>query len=333
MKYSLPIIYLSLLCFTVYSYCDEAEALPPAEEDHSKEVALLEPNQFSQLSIAPSEVEISPSAFTPRYKSSFIAVGLSSLIPGLGHTYLGDYKTAAGLFGSYSLIAGMNSVTGMNKSALVQNFIMLGNTWSYGIYAAYRDVRAYNVGVSYSYQMPTDSFNDLAFAPFRWSVIKKKEVWGGLLAAYTLAAGLGFLISSQKTDASVSVASDSLHPLLAFPVGLGEEALFRGYLQSQISEISNPWIGITLSSLIFGAVHIPNGRALEKDERWRYYSVSVPFITALGAYFGWMTYKNRSLKESVALHAWYDFFIFLAQYSVAESAINRKPSFALSFSF
>lgn len=332
MKYS--IIFLSLFCFTIPSYSDDDAEKPPVEENDSQEVALLEPAPFAQLLLSPDPSDLTPPVLVPRYKSSFLTVGLSSLIPGLGHAYLGDYKTAAGLFGASNLLLGLSSFDLLDEFYLVPSILILQNTWSYGIYAAYRDVRAFNnEGVAYDYKMPTDSFTDLALAPFRWSVLKKKEVWGGFLGALALGAGLSYLISAKK-DLYVNLSSEmSTVPFLAFPVGIGEEALFRGYLQSQISELSNPLFGIVFSSLAFGAIHIPNALLIEKEHKWRYYTFSVPFITALGAYFGLITYKSGSLQESVALHSWYDFFIFLSQYSLSQSAAIRKPCFAFSFSF
>ncbi|HRW58606.1 MAG TPA: hypothetical protein P5048_03175 [Chlamydiales bacterium] len=46
-----------------------------------------------------------------------------------------------------------------------------------------------------------------------------------------------------------------------------------------------------------------------------------------------MTYKNNSLKESVALHSWYDFIIFAISASASESISHHKPSFSMSLEF
>ena len=132
--------------------------------------------------ISQKELDLSSLTFTPS-KSSFLTVSLSSLWPGLGHAYLGDFKTAGTLFGSSGLFISLSSLKNSNESFRDSNSNMLQNTWLYGIYAAYRDVRAYNNNRDYSYKMPTDSFADLAYAPFQWSVLKKPEVWGGFLGA------------------------------------------------------------------------------------------------------------------------------------------------------
>jgi hypothetical protein len=59
----------------------------------------------------------------------------------------------------------------------------------------------------------------------------------------------------------------------------------------------------------------------------------MPFIAACGGYMGWLSYKNGSLKESVAVHAWYDFIIFSLA-SVASQSITGEPAtFAIQFAF
>lgn len=271
-----------------------------------------------------------PLKLTP--KNSLVSVGLSALIPGLGHMYLGDTATAGGLFGSTCAGIAWSSFAHSDFS-MNASLLSLQTTWSYGLYAAYRDTQIHN-GANHSYKMPQDSFSDLTLAPFRWSVLKKPQVWGGLLVMLTLATGLSYLMQSSEAHVMPPLATmPTFSPLFAFPVGIGEESLFRGYLQSQIATLTNPWTGIILSSLAFGAAHIANVEYLPVQQRMQYYSVSLPMITAFGVYFGYLTYTNRSLQESVALHTWYDFILFAAASIAAQTAITKSPSFAISIPF
>ncbi len=263
------ILSLSLILSTISGYGEE--------EDHEGEIALLEPSLFSETPTM--QQEITPPTFAPRYKSPFLAVSLSTLCPGLGHAYMGDFQTAGALFGSTGAMITMGSLKVGNEEVQISNLVTLQNAWFYNIYASYRDVRAFNGDVGYSYKMPTDSFSDLAWAPFQWSVIKKPEVWGGFLGAFTVAAGLGYLFLSKDKETHFNLSPGIKFPLLAFPVGIGEESLFRGFLQSSLSETLTPWGGIAVSSLAFGAVHLANGALMEPDERRHYYSVGIPFIT------------------------------------------------------
>lgn len=265
------------------------------------------------------------------YKAPWKAVSLALLYPGLGHLYLKDYQTAAGLSTSTGVLVGINQIDGKEKFAAG---VTLQNLASYNIYAAYRDARIYNGQEGYYYGMPTDSLADLALAPFRWSVIKKPEVWGGLLGALATAVTIVTLTSDDAPQHHMSLSTeDSIFPLAAFPVAIGEESLFRGFLQSALYDSLSPAGSIIVSSLAFGAAHIPNAFLLEKEERKSYYSTAIPMITAFGGYFGYLTYKNQSLQESTAIHAWYDFILFAGAYAATAKLATGKPSIHVSFSF
>ncbi len=332
MKNFIRSLFIFFLVNFSYVYTEEESS-----EINQEEIVHLESNFFLKPPISPKELEMpSPVLKSLPKKNPFIAVGLSSLIPGLGHTYLGDLKTAGSLFGSTGLLYSLAVVSALkNERALAfSSVITLQNTWFYNIYAAYRDTRQYNTHVNYSYKMPKESFMDLGLAPFNLSILKKPEVWGALVGAIALGSVISYYGFHQSgSHIYTSISTKNIKPLAAFPVGLGEETFFRGYLQSALSETFSPWTGITISSLIFGAMHISNAQVLPSEERWRYYSFSLPFITTFGVYFGWLTYKNHSLKESVALHTWYDFILFLAGSLATPSILNKHPNFAVSFSF
>jgi len=308
----------------------------PTDAHSAEELAWLETIPLIQQPITSQDLQLPAPAFEPRpHKSAFLAVSMSTLFPGLGHVYLGDMKTAGGLMGTTGLGIGTAALF-HSKEALMTSLLAVQNTWFYGIYAAYRDVRMYNGQAGYSYKMPTDSLFDLTTAPFRWSVLKKPEVWGGLLGSFAVLVSAAYLAFPQDKEAHIRPALSvkrAFTPLVAFPVGVGEESFFRGYLQSQLSEALTPWGGIALSSLLFGAVHIPNGMALEPQNRRGYYTFIVPLITAFGAYEGWVTYKNHSLRESVALHTWYDFVLFTISSLAGQAAITGHADFAISIPF
>lgn len=302
--------------------------IAPLFSEEESEIAYLEPTLLPEEFVAPQELNFTLPE--PR-KNSAVAVGLS-VIPGLGHAYLGDWRTAGGLAGSASAMVSTVSFDVGSDSFQNLNMLTLQNTWCYGFYAALRDTRAYNHFQGYSYKMPTDSLSELALAPFQWSVIKKPEVWGGVLGALVVASGLVYFTAAKNSKSSISLASE-LSPLGAFAVGIGEETFFRGFLQTTFSEAFTPWVGIVLSSALFGAAHISNTVFMDSESRKFYYKTMIPFISAFGGYFGWLTYKNKSLKESVAVHSWYDFILFSVAYSATQSASVGKPRVGFSLSF
>ena len=302
-----------------------------------QDIAAYEPSYSSNQPLTRESLQPREPQFSPQRKSPFVTVSLASLFPGLGHVYLGEMSTAGELAGSSILGITMSSLA-TSQESLRTSALSVQAAWSYGLFAAYRDVRKYNGAANYSYRMPTDSFSDLAFAPFKGSILKKPEVWGGFLGALGLSiatAILAFPSDMQIAPINLSLSTNGdWMPMVAFPIGIGEESLFRGYLQSQLAESLNPWAGIALSSLVFGAAHIPNALMFAPQHQWRYYTFSVPFITGMGAYFGWLTNKNHSLKESVAIHVWYDFVLFAASALAHQSAsIHRPQSFAMTIPF
>ncbi len=314
-------IFLLLITFTAF-------AQEPAE------VALQQEMTFQKVAEMPTS---EPFILKPK-KDPEMATLLSSFFPGLGHFYLGDSKTAGSLMGAASMELGalVAAAYEKQKDAAIFSLLTFVNTLNYGVYAAYRDARAYNGQDLYHHKMPTEQLSDLTAAPFRWSVIKKPEVWGGCLGALAAAICVNYFAYTPETRIA-SVYSDNTKmqpwfPIIAFPVGIGEESLFRGVIQPRFAESLGPWGAIAASSVLFGAAHIPNALLLPQEERWRYYTFSLPLITGIGVYLGWLTQKTGSLKESVAVHAWYDFTLFSAA-AIAQSAAIGCPAFSYSLPF
>lgn len=305
-----------VICSVILSALCAEEEVPEVRQTAFSFEPTLNPPSSSEKIVA--EIEL------PRKSPRFAAI-LSGVWPGLGHMYLGDFRTAGELFVASGLgLGGLQS-----KETMVMSYAVLQNTWMYGIYAAYRDARVYMNDSGHHYKMPTDSFADMSMAPFRLKVLKKPEVWGGVLGFLAVGALIDYFASPSGDVGDVQeedmrdLREVAFSPIIALPVGVGEEALFRGYLQSQLTETFTPWGGIILSSLSFTAAHIGNAAFLPEKERWRYYTFGLPLIGAFGMYSGWLTYKNHSLQESAAIHTWYDFVVFLAG-SLRQSSIKEK---------
>ncbi len=300
----------------------------------SQEIASLEMQPLLQNSFTSQTIPLPEPLKPVVQKKPWVAVSLSSLFPGLGHMYLGDHQTASALMGTTSLGLGLLSGGIIHRPAgIITTVTTLQATSFYGIYAAYRDARLHNGSFHYSYQMPTDNLSDLAFAPFRWNVLKKPQVWGGLLGCLAAGSALTYFAYPEKEKMQTHSASTSIPSIIALPVGLGEEAFFRGYLQSALSEALNPTAGTILSSVIFAAAHQANAYGLSSDHRWRYYAFSMPFLAAVGAYCGWMTHESHSLQQSVALHTWYDFILFSVGALADNAMITGHPGFAFAMPF
>lgn len=264
-------------------------------------------------------------------KSAVFAVFLSGLLPGCGHYYLGETQTGNEILGGALTSSACVYLSQHVPDVQSVSVTTLRSVSWYSMFAAYRDAVVLN-GEAFD-GLPREKYVNLAAAPFKWSVIKKPEVWGGVLGSLAVASTVVYFAYSD-TEGSVHMDSSptrTIEPLSALPIAIGEEALFRGLLQTSLSNHMPAWGAITLSSCAFGAAHIPNAWALEPSDRWRYYTYSIPLITGLGAYMGWLTHKNHSLNESVAVHAWYDFTL-MALDAAASQAVIGKPAY-ISFSF
>ena len=86
--------------------------------------------------------------------------------------------------------------------------------------------------------------------------------------------------------------------LIAALAGFGEELLFRGLLQMGLYPYVNEWHAILISSLIFGLAHAVTPT----------YCVLAFLISV---YLGFLFVHTENLCVPIAIHALYDFCVFL----------------------
>ncbi len=82
--------------------------------------------------------------------------------------------------------------------------------------------------------------------------------------------------------------------LVAALAGLGEEALFRGVIQTAIAGHVPAWTAITLTAVLFGIVH------------WLTPTYAV-LAGLVGAYLGWALVASGNLLVPIVAHGLYDF--------------------------
>jgi membrane protease YdiL (CAAX protease family) len=281
----------------------------------------------------------------PWAKRPGLAAGLSLLCPGCGQLYLDEREgaaylgTTAALIGtSIGLLAGQEiSIDGPARSARVPIAfpLLIGaqNLWFYSIFDAYRDARVLRGDAGYRHPITRESLGQLASAPFRPKVLASPWVWGGV--PLMLGAGLAVsYLASRGDEASESptifdvrevnvlgrnfsrgpgfAAGAAYYAAMFVPVGVGEEALFRGLIQTELEERFGTWGGLTLASAIFGAVHTVNFLDDPKSA-----AIAVPVITVLGSTLG-LAYARTGyrLETSVAMHFWYDFLLSTAAFAL-----------------
>ncbi|MEE8311597.1 MAG: CPBP family intramembrane glutamic endopeptidase, partial [Candidatus Binatia bacterium] len=82
--------------------------------------------------------------------------------------------------------------------------------------------------------------------------------------------------------------------VVSLAAGLGEELLFRGFLQGGLEQLIGVVPAATLASIAFGLAHAVT-------------PTYVVIATAFGAYFGWLWLATGNLLTVVVAHAVYDF--------------------------
>jgi membrane protease YdiL (CAAX protease family) len=194
--------------------------------------------------------------------------------------------------------------------------------WIYGIFDGIRDEQL----ASFVPYTPQDTFSELAVAPFNWQVLKRPEIWIGILATTAIGVAVSmFVDESGNTDRlgeDPNVFGETMQPALGYPIAAGvgaglfehvalaEEMMFRGFLQSALVRRYGETGGWIWGSILFGLAHAPNAWLLPEDQRRDYLLYGVPFITLIGSYLG-LTYRwsRYSLGPPVAVHFWYDFLL------------------------
>lgn len=278
-----------------------------------------------------------------------VAAAWSLLCPGCGQFYLGNSSAAWGqLVAGAGLIGGGLALTdgddvGLDhpaRSAPAAIGFVLGSAgqdlWFYSIFDAYRSARVLRDDAGYRGRITRETLPELASAPFRPGVLARPWVWAGVPLALGTALGLSYLIdrdsfSSPRTifdvrsvnvlghdfgSRAAGFAAGGLYFAALFtPVGVGEEALFRGYLQTELEEQLGTYRGLAAASAIFGAVHLIN--FLGPDQDFSLAAYAVPVIATTGAGLGLAyIHTGHRLETSVAMHFWYDFLLSAADFAL-----------------
>ncbi len=153
------------------------------------------------------------------------------------------------------------------------------------------------------------SFWKLSSSPFNIKYLREPEVFLPIVTAVAFSL---FGYDSKKsifTAKSINLFGKEFSPmksaisktfidmLLFNLVAVSEEMIFRGMIQTELSEHVNPEFGLITSSILFGLAHLPR-------HNWTY------SLRAMGAgfYLGWQYQKyNNDLRRVIAIHFHLDF--------------------------
>ena len=179
------------------------------------------------------------------------------------------------------------------------------------IYSTYRNLHARTASTN-KVKLEQTNIASLAMSPFKWRYIKTPWVYMPLV----ISGGLSFFLSSSEnpplSDAQEVVMFGNRYSpyraLFLFSAiatykhvltAAGEEMYFRGIVQTELTERLHPNVALVVSSLLFGAFHIPN-RGSEAGIG--------PILVGTSLVGGYMGYRYKSnnydLGEVIAMHCW-----------------------------
>ena len=247
--------------------------------------------------------------------SNTIAGVASLVVPGAGQATNGDYDTAAAHFGIFAVsVYGalryqkqsdyldenkrydeVNEREFINRTTLKFDYAarLATDTALYSSFGAYRDARTRD-NSGYRTPLPRESLNDLAVAPFSFKYLSRPTTFIplALQAASVFSSKNGYGIYRHA-----DVSQGDLHTfnLVANEMtAVGEEAMFRGFLNNEFSNRYGDTNGLMTSSAIFGLAHTGQGQTADALQ-----------AAVAGLYLGWVQQRNGfEIGEGVALHYW-----------------------------
>ena len=268
--------------------------------------------------------------------SQFWHPAVSLLIPGVGQFIQGD--PAAGLaYGSVALgglalsmvgEADVLSLDQLPRSARDQlafeGIHLMGTAGALSAWDAFHHaVPALQIESKYEFLgQDEDDLVALLTAPFDTRFLSRWTTWVEL--AYT-AAITTLVLNSRREDVNYESfrGRDALFTTaLSLNAGVGEEALFRGWLLPFFHQNFNDrfWLANAAQASIFGGLHAPQAKG---------------FAVVIGAWSlfeGWLTRRNDwSVRESIFHHFWYDVAVVTASLVTDELAVVRLTAPTIRF--
>ena len=122
---------------------------------------------------------------------------------------------------------------------------------------------------------------------------------GGVLLAFAVSA-VASLLHTPKVELPIKQFTESLAGLLSIVIlavaiaPIFEELFFRGFLQPLLSRTFGTVLGILITAILFGSLHLA-----EYSNVWQYGFA----ITLVGIVFGYVRARSQSIVPSTIMHA------------------------------
>lgn len=257
-----------------------------------------------------------------------IAGWLALAFPGLGHLYLREPGRGAIFLGAEAAELGAivttittsgwdpeNPADTRYQRALLPT-AWLQNTHLLGVYDAWRIARMRAPAGTWR-TIPEPSTARMLLAPFSGRQLTRPAVVVPLALVWGVGIGLATQVESgeakyteltripvfsREVDREVALAvAGGYYSATFYSVGIGEEALFRGVIQTALEERWGPTWGWVAATAFFASLHAANGATLGES------AIAVGATSLIGGYLGWLYQRDGyDLTGPVFFHVWYD---------------------------
>jgi membrane protease YdiL (CAAX protease family) len=273
-----------------------------------------------------------PDSTIPPSRGAQLAVPLASLVlPGIGQFRRNAVSAGAAFSGAaiagYALYAtgAPEDLSGGEiplESGPRQSFIGLLLAQGSGEVSAYDAFHSALPALQHEgkYRFATHhaSTTALLSAPFDRAFLKRWTTWIQLAYTGVLAS---VIVNQRKPGVAYEryeLGDAAFGTGLAFGAGVGEEALFRGWLLPLLHQNTGGrfWLANGIQATVFGGLHTPQAGGY------------AALIGGWALWEGWLTRRHDwNIRESIFHHFWYDAIIFAAELLAEE----RGPGVAITF--
>lgn len=281
----------------------------------------------------PDSGQVAPT-IAARSGSQFTIPLASLIVPGIGQ-YVSGAPLAGAAF-TATAVAGLAAGWGADADVVTdlprgpsnqRAYVGLQTVFTAGALSAWdvfhRAIPALQAEGKYRF-LPNqrETVGDLFTAPFDLRFLKRWTTWVDLAWTGAITA---LVLSNREEGVAYEPyrARDAAFAgVVSFNAGVGEEALFRGWLLPLLYQTTGNrfWLANTIQSGLFGAGHV--GQA-------------GPFALAIAGwavYEGWLTRHNDwSIRESVFHHFWYDVMVVTATFLSDEQEVVQLRFPTISF--
>ena len=277
---------------------------------------------------ARAQQDSSRAARRPPWGAEFRMPALSMVFPGIGQDMQSAGRTGLAFTGTavagFALAATLDTAplaaSGVMPRTIDQQRAFLGLSLMSGAgeLSAYdsfrRSLPALKRQNKYQFLDQREPLGALSSAPFDPHFLGRWTTWLDLAYTGVVAA----LVVSVETEPGklyrpYTFRDAAFGTAVSFQAGVGEEAMFRGWLYPMFHQATGQrfWVSNSIQAGIFGVLHLPQAG---------------PFALVLGGwgwYEGWLTRRNQwSIRESIFHHFWYDATIFAVTFLTDE----RRPA-------